>query len=223
MLSNTRVIYNGEVCKRTETNEFGLFFDHVEEEFYPAGTMLFTPEESAERLYILKQGRVDLFRLTAAGKRLVTRQILPGAVFGDMGLLGQTTQGSYAEAIEHSAVGIVTRKDILEILRRNPEISLRLLEMVGNRLRLIEERLLETSYSPVRVRIAHFLLTNTDPVSGVLTSFTHEEIGDIIGAARQTVTETLNFLQNKGLIFIGPKKLRIVSRHGLETIVNALA
>ncbi len=221
MLSNINSIYTPEVRHRIEAKEFGLFFDNVEEETYPAGTLLFTPEEAVERLYILRHGRVDLFRVTRSGKRLVTRQIQLGSVFGDMGLLGQTTQGDYAETIEKSIIASATRDDILQILRQHPEVSLRLLEVVGTRLRLIEERLVEASYSPVRVRIAHFLLTNADPISGVLINFTHEEIGDIIGAARQTVTETLNLLENQGYISIVPKKIKVINRRGLEEIFNS--
>lgn len=221
MLPNMGPAYAPEVRRRIEAKEFGLFFDNVEEKTYPAGTMLFTPEETGEKLFILRQGWVDLFRVTRSGKRLVTRKIFPGSVFGDMGLLGQTTRGDYAETIEDSIIGSVTREDILKILKLHPEICLRLLEVVGTRLRLIEERLLEASYSPVRVRIAHFLLTNSDPATGIVANFTHEEIGDIIGAARQTVTETLNLLKNQGLVFIEPKKLRVISRSGLKKIVNA--
>jgi CRP/FNR family transcriptional regulator, cyclic AMP receptor protein len=210
-----------EIHRRIEAKEFGLFFEKIKEEFYPSGTIVFTPEESGEKLYILTQGRVDLFRITSTGKRLVTRQILPGGVFGDMGLLGQTMQGNYAVAFENSLIGIVTREDILAVLRQRPEVSLRLLETLGNRLRQIEERLVEATYSPVRVRIAHFILTNADLISGVITNLTHEEIGDIVGAARQTVTENLNLMQTQKLIVVEPKKIRIIDRQSLEKIVNS--
>jgi CRP-like cAMP-binding protein len=201
--------------------ELGLFFDNVETQYYPAGTILFTPEDSGERLYILRQGLVDLFRLTSRGKRLVTRQILPGSVFGIMGLLGQSMQGNFAEAIEDSTICVITREDVVETLKQHPDITLRLLEIVGRRLRLIEERLVEAVYSPVRVRLAHFLLTNADSASGVLNNLTHEEIGDTIGAVRQTVTETLGLLRKQGLIQTKPKRIRIINRHGLEKIVKS--
>ena len=221
MLSNISSIYTAEVRYRLEAGEFGLFFENVKEEAVPAGTLLFTPEDTVEKLHMLRQGRVDLFRVTRSGKRMVTRQVLPGSVFGDMGLLGQTKQGDYAETIEDSVITSATREDIMNILRQRPEISLRLLEVVGSRLRLIEERLVEATYSPVRVRIAHFLLTNTDPQTEILVNFTHEEIGDIIGAARQTVTITLNHLVKQGYLSIEPKKIRIINRAGLEEIINA--
>ena len=217
----TTLLYGVELFGGVEMSELGLFFNSVRLQTCSAGTVLFTPEDSPERLYILRQGRVDLYRLTNGGKRLVTRQILPGSVFGVMGLLGQTIQGDYAEATEDSSMCVVTRDDVLALLKRHPDVAVRLLEIVGNRLCLLEERLVEVVYSCVRMRLAHFLLTNVDSASGVLTNVTHEEIGDIIGAVRQTVTETLSLMRKQGLILTGPKEIRVIDRHGLEEIVRS--
>jgi CRP-like cAMP-binding protein len=214
------LLYGTELFKGLEPPEVGLFFNDVEVQTCPAGTVFFRPEEAPERLYILRRGRVNLYRLTLGGKRLVTRQIQPGSVFGLMGLLGQTMQGNFAEAIEDCSVCVVTREDILAVLKRRPDVALRILEIIGNRLCLLEERLTEAVYTCVKIRLAHFLLTNVDSASGVLTNLTHEEIGDIIGAVRQTVTETLSFMRKQGLILTGPKEIRIIDRHGLEEIVR---
>ncbi len=212
-----------DLFKGLEPSELALFFDKVKLKHYPAGSIVFTPEDSScERLYILKEGRVDRYRLTTGGKRLVTGRILPGSVFGVMGLLGRTMQGNFAEAAEDSTIYVVTRQHVLALLKRQPDLTLRLLEIVGNRLRLLEERLVDAFYSPVNVRLALFLLTNADPDSGVLTNFTHEEIGNTIGAVRQTVTEILGLMRKQGLILTEPKQIRIINRHGLEEIVQGV-
>ncbi|MFC2039518.1 Crp/Fnr family transcriptional regulator [Chloroflexota bacterium] len=91
---------------------------------------------------------------------------------------------------------------------------------MGNRLRLVEERLMEMLYSPVSMRLVHFLLGNVDPDSGVLTDVSHEEIGDIIGAVRQTVTEALSHVRKQGLILTGQKWVQIIDRQGLEEIAR---
>jgi CRP-like cAMP-binding protein len=213
-------LYGTELFRGLEPPEVGLFFNDVKILTCPAGTIFFTPEEAPERLYILRRGRVDLYRLTPSGKRLVTRQIQPGSVFGIMGLLGQTMQGDFAEAIEDCSVCLITREDILAVLKWRPDVALRILEIVGNRLCLLEERLTEVVYTSVKVRLAHFLLTNVDSASGVLTNLSHEEIGNIIGAVRQTVTETLSLMRKQGLILTGPKEIWIIDRHGLEEIVR---
>jgi len=211
-------IYEADIFKGIEPAELGMLFDDMEQQFYPAGTILFMPEDSSERLYILRQGQVDIYLLTSAGKRLVTRRILPEMVFGMMGILGQTMQGNFAETIEDSIVCMITREDVLALLKRQPDVALHILEIVGNRLRLLEERLMETAYSPVIIRLAHFLLTNADPTSGLLSDITHEEIGDTIGAVRQTVTETLSRMRKQGLILTRPKQIQIINRHNLEEI-----
>jgi CRP-like cAMP-binding protein len=210
-----------EIFKGLEPSELASFFKNMQVRVYPAGSMVFMPEDSTcRRLYILTQGRVALYRLTAAGKRMVTRQILPGTVFGVRGVLGHTMRRNFAEAIEDSTIAIVTRKQFLAYLKRQPDLILRLLETTYNALCLLEERLTQAVYSPIRVRLAYFLLTNVDSASEVLANFTHEEIGNTIGAVRQTVTETLSIMQKQGLVLTKPKQIQIIDRHGLEEIIR---
>jgi CRP/FNR family cyclic AMP-dependent transcriptional regulator len=80
-----------------------LFKGTVLKEYGP-GTVFYTPDDSSERVFILKLGQVEVYRLTVNGKRLVTRRIGPGTLFGEMGLLGQTLQGCFAEATKNSLV-----------------------------------------------------------------------------------------------------------------------
>jgi CRP/FNR family cyclic AMP-dependent transcriptional regulator len=210
-----------EPFEALEPQELASFLAEAHLQRYPAGSIIFSPEDaSTERLYILKQGRIDRYRLTAGGKRLVTRRILPGAVFGVMGLLGRSMQGNFAQADEDSLVYVITREDVLALLERRPNLTLRMLEIVGNRLRLLEERLLEAVYSPVIVRLASFLLSNIDSTSGELPEITHEEIGNTIGAVRQTVTETLGVMKKQGLVKTGQKRIRIIDRRGIQRIVE---
>lgn len=215
-------VYESDIFKGVDHNLLDTLFENIKVQNYPAGTILYMPEDSSERIYILKQGRVDVYILTSGGKRLVTRRILPGSVFGMMGLLGQTMQGNFAETIEPSTVYVITREDILPLLKRQPEIAIRILEIVGSRLCFLEERLVEAIFSPVNVRLAHFLLTNIGPDSGTLTDVTHEDIGNMIGAVRQTVTETLSQMHKQGLIETGAKRIHILDRKGLEEIVKGL-
>lgn len=188
---------------------------------YPSGSLIFTPEDaSTERLFLLKSGHVERYRLTPDGKRLVTRQISPGGAFGVMGLLGRTMQGNFAEATEHSSAYVLTRDRVLRWLRREPDFALSVLENLGNRVRRMEERLVEAAYSPAGARLARFLLDSASPDSGLLTGFTHEQIGNTIGAVRQTVTETLGLMRENGLISVRPRQIKIIDRAGLERMAR---
>ena len=107
----------------------------------------------------------------------------------------------------------------MAILKQHSDFTINILETVFNRLQLLEERLIETAYSPVNVRLAYYLLSNADPASGELVNVTHEDIGNTIGAVRQTVTETLNLMRKQGIVMIKPKKIRIVDRQKLEALM----
>jgi len=211
-----------ELFKRLEPTELALFLKELEDRTYLAGSMVFTPEDaSCEQLFVLKQGQVDLYRLTTGGKRLVTRRIIPGQVFGVMGLIGRTMQENFAQAITDSVICIITREQVLALLKQRPDFMLSMLEVISNRLRLLEERLMEAAYSPVNVRVAHFLLANADSASGVLTGVTHEEVANTVGAVRQTVTENLSLMRKQGLILTGPKEIRIIDREGLQELIRS--
>ena len=215
------LLYDLELLEGLNTAELSLIVGKARLKTYPAGSMVFTPADSpGESVYILNQGRVDMYRLTSSGKRLVTRQILPGSVFGMRRLFSRVMQYDFAEAIQDSTIFVLNREQLLASLKNHPKLLLRILEMVYDRLRLLEERLVETAYSPVKVRIAYFLLSHADPSSGTLSDFTHEEIGDTVGAVRQTVTETLGMLRKQGLIQTTPGHIRIIDPRGLEVIVQ---
>ena len=210
-----------DLFKGFDPGELADSFAAMETREYPAGSLIFAPgEASCERLYILRKGRVGMYRLTANGKRLITRQIKPDGIFGVRGLLGRAMQRNFAEAVENSTVCIISRDHFLAYLERRPELMLRVLKIVCDRLRLLEERLVETVYNPVNIRLVYFLLSNADPVSGLVENVSHEEIGSRIGAVRQTVTETLGNLRKQSLILVEPKKIRIIDRRGLEKVIQ---
>lgn len=182
------------------------------------GTVFFMPTDPAERLFILKKGQVELYRLSAKGQRLITRRLGPMTFFGEMALLGQTMQGEFAEATEDALVCSASREDVLKILVEHPEITVKLLETLGNRLRTQDERLEQSVFSSVRVRLAKFLLTNVYPATNALAGYTHADIGDTIGALRQTVTSTLSEFERAGMIEVAPKRIKVLDKAGLEEI-----
>lgn len=212
-----------DIFKDLKMEEIEVIFKGVMTKQCVPGTIFFTPDDRSERLFILKEGEVDLYRLTPSGKRLAIRRVGPGTIFGEMGLLGQSMQGCFAEAIQNSLVCVATKDDILTLFRQHPDISIKLLEILGGRIRLLEDRLEQLSLNPVKIRLANWLLSNADAKTNLISGFTHEEIGGFIGASRQTVTETLNELQSQKLIEIGHKKIRVVNREKLEAFAELQA
>ncbi|MDD4972250.1 MAG: Crp/Fnr family transcriptional regulator [Paludibacter sp.] len=216
-------IYHGiDIFKEFADEELNLLLSKSRATEYKAGSIIFTPEDilTENCLHILKSGTVNLFQMNAHGKRIITRRIMPGSIFGFLVLSGQNYDGNFAEAVIDSVTYKITRKDVLDLLRAKTEITFKIIEALVNVLMIIEKRFVEMAYSPVSVRIAHFLIVNEEQATGELKGITHEEIGEMVGAARQTVTEVLNLLQKKGLIKLETKKIRIIDRYRLARVID---
>jgi CRP/FNR family transcriptional regulator, cyclic AMP receptor protein len=190
-------------------------------QIYPAGTMIFTPDSPTDCAYILRKGRVQLYRITANGKRLVNWQMQQGTMYLRK-LLVPGKDHNFAEALVESTVWLLNKEKVDDLLQKYPQIIREALLTSFNRIDSLEERFINLVYQPVRVRLAHFLLSNTDQDTGVLTHMTHEDIGINVGAVQQTVTEALNRMQDEQLIKIKPKQIKIIDRRGVENILGEI-
>jgi CRP-like cAMP-binding protein len=186
------------------------------------GKILYMPEDTSEVLFLLKQGRVQLYRISPDGKKLVIGTVGPGAVFGEMALIGQGMQNTFAEAVEDCVLCVMSRTDVERMLLTKPTVALRIFEVLSKRLREAEARLEEIGFKGIPARLASLLLQLADEAGGdTITGLTHQDLGEQIGTYRETTTQTLNSFRAAGLIDIGRKRITILDRNGLLEIANS--
>jgi CRP/FNR family cyclic AMP-dependent transcriptional regulator len=101
---------------------------------YAAGELLYTPHRPVEVLFLLKQGRVRVFRVSAEGRALTTAIVPAGTIFGEMVLLGQRMYDNYAEAVDETLTCVMSRADVHRLLLSDPRIAARIAEILGRRL-----------------------------------------------------------------------------------------
>jgi len=181
------------------------------------GQLLYSQEDRAEVLFLLKRGRVQLYRLTPSGKRLDLAVIEPGAFFGEMPLVGESLRHTFAEAVEDSLICVMSRSDIERLMRERSEVALRMIEVLSRRLALCEARLEEMAYRSVPARIAAVLLRLSQERSGEPVLITHQELGDMIGALRESVTKVLDDFQKAGLVELGRGRVILRDVAGLQS------
>ena len=180
------------------------------------GQILYSQEDRAEVLFLLKRGRVQLYRLTPSGKRLELAVIEPGTFFGEMPFLGESLRHTFAEAAEDSLICVMSRSDIEGLMRKRSEVALRMIEVLGRRLALCEARLEEMAYRSVPARIAAVLMRLSQGHNGEIISITHQELGDMIGALRESVTKVLDEFQREGLVELGRGRVILRDVTGLK-------
>jgi CRP/FNR family transcriptional regulator, cyclic AMP receptor protein len=186
------------------------------------GKILYMPEDTSEVLFMLKKGQIQLYRISPDGKKLVIATLGPGAIFGEMALIGQGMHNTFAEATEDSVILVMNRDDVERLLMTKPKVALRIFEILGKRLREAELRFEEIAFKGIPARLASLLLQLADREgSDTISGLTHQDLGEQIGTYRETTTQTLNAFKADGLIDIGRKRITVLDRDGLERIAQS--
>jgi len=183
------------------------------------GRVFYRPDDPGEVVFLLKHGRVSLFRLTSEGRKLTVATLAAGTCFGEMGLLGQGMYGCFAEAASDCLLCVMSRHDLQTLIRRNPEVGLRLLDVIGGRLLERERELEELAFRGVPARLAGLLLREADAY-GVVAGRSHQELAERLGTYRETVSQTLGRFRGEGLVAVEPKRIRLLDREALRAYAD---
>lgn len=189
---------------------------------YGAGDLVYTPHHPLEALFILKRGRIRIFRVSSDGRALTTAIIEPGTIFGEMVLMGQQMHDSFAEALDDVVVCVMTKADVRHLLLGDARISTRIAETLGRRLGEVEQRLSDAIFKSVPERIAGALAalsTSARPLGrGVQVKLTHEQLAALAGTSRETTTKVLGDLADQGLITLGRGRIIVLNEHRLRQL-----
>jgi len=187
---------------------------------YRKGEVLYRPGETGESLFLLQQGKVEVYRLSPEGKRLVLANLRDGAIFGQMPFVGQTMYDSFAEAVDDCTVRVMTRSDLEHILTSKPKVALRVIEGLARRLTEAEARLEDLAFKTIAGRLASLLLRLAEEQGPTIVGYTHQDLAESIGSYRETTTQTLNNFKAQGLLTIGRKRLELKDLDGLRAIAE---
>lgn len=188
---------------------------------FKKGHIIYSPDEPKEVLFLLKKGKVQLYRLSPEGKKLVMASLEAGTFFGEMSLVGQGMYGAFAEAPEDSLVCAMTRHDVMQLLTTRPAVALRLLETLGQRFMEIHASLDALAFKSVKARLASILLQLLRQGGGnVVEGVGHQDLAEMAVALRETVTEALNEFKTSGLVELGRLHIRVLNADGLKRIAG---
>ncbi len=195
---------------------------------YPKGAVLFVEGQPPRGVFALCIGRAKLTAGSKDGKTLILRIAEPGEVLGLSATLSGRPYDMSAEVIEPSEVNFIKREDFLRFLRENAEACMRVAQQLARNFHTANEqiRMLGLS-SSVSGKLAKFLLELGEESGrgreelNLKLNLTHEEIAQIIGASRETVTRFLAELKKKQVITLRGSTLVIRNRAALEALARS--
>jgi CRP/FNR family cyclic AMP-dependent transcriptional regulator len=173
------------------------------------GQIVYSPTQPVSVLFIVKRGRIRLFRVTADGRTVTNAVLEPGAVFGEMEPLGLRMRDNWAEALEQSALCLMSRADVRELLFTDPRIALRIAELLSDRVDELEQRLTDVSCKPLDERLSSTLcsLARRRPEEPI--RLTHQQLAALVGASRERITTALGELVRRQLVSVRRGKIYV--------------
>lgn len=182
------------------------------------GTHIYFPNEPSKVIFFLKNGRVKIGSYSNDGKEIIKAIMHPGDMFGEMGLVGQEKRKDFAIAMDDDVrVCTMNSEEILEMMRSNADLSLKITATIGNRLAKVERKFESLIFKDARTRILDLIKEMATDRGRVLAggeillehSLTHQDIASLTATSRQTVTTVLNELKEKELINFDRKTILI--------------
>lgn len=195
---------------------------------YPDGSVLFVEGDEPRGAFVLCRGRVKLSVTSGEGKTLILRIAGPGEVLGLHGVISGKPFQATAETLEPCQVDFVRREDFLRFLRERPEASLNAARELSYSYQVACEQVRSlglTNSAPAK--LAGFLLdwaSKGSPAkegTRVTLTLTHEEIGQMVGLARETVARTFGDFKHRQLVSVKGATLVIQNQAALEQFAGA--
>lgn len=163
--------------------------------------IIFEPGDK-DKVFVVKTGEVELYQLSSLGKKVIIERLLPGSFFGDLGTDGKSEL--FVEATTDSCVCSLNKDKFFSLVSQYPELSEKLMKQLFHRLLQVEKRMSSIASDNAFQRLIKLLLnlgkrTSEDGME-ISEKFTHEELAQMLGISRQTITTLINQLDKKGVI-----------------------
>ncbi|MBF0590449.1 MAG: Crp/Fnr family transcriptional regulator [Nitrospirae bacterium] len=186
---------------------------------YNKDETVFIQGDASHGIYFIDSGRIKISKLYHDGRKLTLDVIEPGEFFGEMSLAGEKERSTTAEATERST-GFEIDKRIFEgFLRKRPDIAIKLIQMIGDKRLSMENLLEDMAFMDVQGRIASLLLKYSE--NGIVKiPLTHQEIADMTGTSRVSVTRSIIKLRDKGLIQTTGDRIKLNDINKLQKLIS---
>lgn len=185
---------------------------------FPKDKIILLEDEEGDTLFIIIKGKVKVTTYSESGKEVIFSILNAGDFFGEMSLLDGKPRSATVVSMEDAQIQLIRRTEFYRLLENHPRIALRLLEELASRLRKADERIESLAILDVTGRIAGILLQFAED-RGIINNSeviiksrpTHQELANMVGTTRETVTRVLKQLEEKSYIMMAGKDVTILN------------
>lgn len=209
-------IQSSDFLNKLSVSERNDLLKIAEEHYFSKSELIFRAGAESEYVYIHKTGQVKIYELSSQGKEVILWFCFPGEVFGLSEITRGHTRSVFAQACTRSKVYLIKRIAFNKFLIQHPHAAMAIIDLLSSRLRGLSDMLSNLTSDDVTSRIIKLLIRmsmlygeqKTDMLC-LNMHLTHQEIADMIGASRQTVSSIIGQLKRGGLLFMNNESIHI--------------
>jgi CRP/FNR family transcriptional regulator len=197
----------------------------VAERRYGAEDAIFAPGDPDEHLYFVLSGTVRLYKLYGDYKEATVALLKDGDAFGELSLQEGSGQTVFAHALTDARVAVIRKPVLVEVLKRDPELFVRLFSSLYERLKQSEEAIDRLLDREVSARLGKLLQNLSDrfgetdgPATVLDVRLTHQDLANMIASTREAVSKVMSEFQRDGLIEVRDRKIAISPRMARSTL-----
>lgn len=187
--------------------------------------IVYLPGDPGEQVCFIQGGRIKCSKVSRDGKELTLTYVAAGEFFGELCVLEGQPREEMAEAIKNSIVTVLPRESIRELLMTNSKIAFRFIKVIGDRRRLMETKIEHLVFRDVHAKLAAQLLElgqehgkETEDGLQIDQKITHQELANLIGSTRETISLTLSAFKRKELILLLGRTVVLTDMDGLAAL-----
>jgi CRP/FNR family transcriptional regulator, cyclic AMP receptor protein len=202
--------------------EMNALRSRVTNQHFHKGELLFSEGDPCKGLFLVSSGKIRIFKMSAAGREQVLSIEAPGSSFAELPVFDGGNYPASASALEDSEVLFISRKDFQNFCREHPDVALKVIAVVGSRLRRLINIIEELSFTTVRQRLIALILRLAESEgksspAGIHLELTmsHQDLASELGTVRELVSRNLSRLQAEGYLKVEGRNIIVKDLAGL--------
>ena len=198
---------------------------------YQRGEVIFHEDDAGDRMHIIVEGSVKISVTSEDGREKNIALFKPAECFGEMALLDGSRRSATATALEALETLVLMRDDFLDFLSENPQVAADISNLLTQRLRNVNQMLVDTAFLDVPTRVAKQLLNlaasyagdagDAEPAEPRVVPLGQEELASLVGASRETVSRALTSYRRMGILTTSHRRIVINDWKALERMASS--
>jgi len=230
VINHAKTLARVPIFSGLSEEELGFLIQRVVPRHFSAGEIVFGEGETCSGMYVVASGRVRIYKSSAAGREQVLSIDGPGSSIAELPVFDGGNYPASVSAIDQSTLLFVSKQDFHALCLAHPQVALKVLRVVGGRLRRLVGIIEDLSFTTVRQRLIALILrmaesTGARSKDGLRFELTksHQDLAAEMGTVRELVSRNLSRLQAEGFLEVEGRKILVKDLAGLKLAQNSEA